>query len=203
MNKLNKNCSKCGNLKPLDLFHKKSKAPDGRMAECKECNAVRSKARRLADPERHKQWITNWREQNSEHLKRYNKHYADIVGEVKLKRTRDWRHRNNNRVLEYAREYGKKHRERYNAHSAKRQALKLQAVPKLNKLDAELNDLVSLEAYSLARERTKLTGVKWHVDHKVPLRSKLVCGFHCYTNLQVIPAKDNLRKSNREWENKW
>lgn len=61
------------------------------------------------------------------------------------------------------------------------------------------NEFFMNEAYDLARLRTKITGYKWVVDHIVPLRSKLVCGLHAHTNLQVIPAVQNAKKGNRWW----
>jgi hypothetical protein len=57
-----------------------------------------------------------------------------------------------------------------------------------------------LEIYSKAVELEKQTGEKFHVDHIVPLQSKLVCGLHVEHNLQILPALDNILKGNFWWE---
>lgn len=53
------------------------------------------------------------------------------------------------------------------------------------------------EAYQLAKLRTEVTGIPWHVDHVIPLRGEDVCGLHVETNLAVVPAVVNIRKGNR------
>lgn len=81
----------------------------------------------------------------------------------------------------------------YVARVVKRNAQKKQAVPKW------ANEFFIEEAYHLAALRTKMLGYPWHVDHIVPLQSKLVCGLHVHNNLRVIPGSENLAKGNRYW----
>lgn len=53
--------------------------------------------------------------------------------------------------------------------------------------------------YAAAAEMSKATGVEFHVDHVVPLKSSIVCGLHCEANLNILPKALNLSKSNRYW----
>lgn len=100
---------------------------------------------------------------------------------------------NPERTRTYKRKWDKLNPGKANAKTARRYASKVQATP------AWRNEFFIEEAYDLASRRTKIMGVKWHVDHIVPLRSSVVCGLHVEQNLQVIPAIVNQKKNNRYW----
>jgi hypothetical protein len=57
------------------------------------------------------------------------------------------------------------------------------------------------EHYRNAARLTVATGVKWVVDHIVPLRSKLVSGLHNEHNLQVMTDAENRAKGCRLVDN--
>ena len=48
--------------------------------------------------------------------------------------------------------------------------------------------------YNEAQRRELETGIKWHVDHAVPLCGKNVCGLNTQDNLTLLPRAVNLRK---------
>lgn len=72
--------------------------------------------------------------------------------------------------------------------SAKRHAAKLLALPKW----ADLEAISSI--YQLSRAMSIFYGIKYEVDHIIPLKSPLVCGLHWEGNLQVITKKNNMLK---------
>jgi hypothetical protein len=87
--------------------------------------------------------------------------------------------------------YAKNHPHKILMNVMKRNAKKLQATPKW----ADETKIACL--YSVAAMLNKYGTEKYHIDHIVPLRSKIVCGLHTYENLRVITAKENLQKSNK------
>ena len=130
-----------------------------------------------------------WRERNAakeiECKRRWSKNNRAVIN--------SWRARNKEKVASYARKYQTANRAKGAAIAARYLAQKLSATPRW------ANHFFIEEIYDLARRRTDCLGVKHHVDHIVPLQSKIVCGLHCEANLRVIPATTNIRKGNREW----
>lgn len=111
-----------------------------------------------------------------------------------VKYKQQWAEQNRDRTKAAKDRWKQKHREKHLEQNKTNKMIRAQRIPTW--ADADERWLIN-EAYSLARLRTKLFGFKWHVDHIIPLRNKNVCGLHTIMNLQVIPANDNLCKSNK------
>lgn len=76
---------------------------------------------------------------------------------------------------------------------ARRRATKLRATP------GWANSRAIGLWYAGAKTMTQLAGSPYHVDHIVPLRSKLVCGLHVEHNMQLLTQAENSSKHNRHW----
>lgn len=193
-------CPQCEVLKTVNDFSKSSARKDGLTWNCRDCqkayrianadarkklaeayswkDAIRTRERYLKNTDAIKAKVDAWRKNNPE------KHKAGA---------RRRRANNLERARRWAREYGKRYPEKANANTAKRRSLKLNATP-------PWADLLAIkQMYKLAKNLALITGKTFHVDHIVPLRSKLVCGLHCIANLQILEDTENFVKGNRHW----
>lgn len=119
-----------------------------------------------------------YRKQNPEKIKQKNKKYNEANGQKKARADAIYRKKNKARVV------------------AQRKAYKLQVSCAGRASQGEWDEFVAEEAYCLASIRSCETSCRWHVDHMIPLKADNVSGLHCASNIQVIPAKLNLKKKN-------
>lgn len=97
-------------------------------------------------------------------------------------------------IRENQSDYYLQNKELYNFHGAKRRAAKLDRTP------CWLTDealLLIADFYYLAKALTESSGVKYVVDHIIPLQGETVSGLHVPSNLQLLTEAENASKRNK------
>lgn len=164
-------CSRCAEVKPIAEF-------GGHKGYCKHC---------------YNAWRREWRKNNPQIMLAQKQRALQRDPDCLKKYDRRSYWKNRDKRIAKSRRWNIENKEAFAAREAARRAAQKSATPKWA-------DLEAIEAvYLAAAERTKATGVLHHVDHIVPLQSKIVCGLHVQGNLQVLPAFDNQSKNNRHW----
>ena len=158
---------------------------------------------RNANAERARENFRKWRSENVEKNRAdsLGRYYQNRVHNVVLSRSykaknyqkvrqknKDWTSNNMDKVRSAS-------RRRYKADPAKfiiavtnRAIAQEQRTPKW----ADLGAIEQI--YRRAKQLSRETGVKMHVDHVVPLRGRKVSGLHTVENLRIIPATENCSK---------
>lgn len=208
-------CPKCKENKPDSMFHRSARAKNGLQSRCIECHKkyVKENWTQL------RAYQYSWREKNPEKYKEIQQRAAPQKKAYGLKyrqenkaifnarvaawaaknydhkrmTNKQWRIENAEHNKEVFRKWSIANRDKECAKAARHRAAKMKACPSWANLQ-EIG-LIYAEAQRISRE----TGIKHHVDHIYPLQSKWLCGLHVPLNLRVIPASDNMSKSNRHW----
>ena len=201
-----KTCTKCCTEKSLISFHKKVGGKYGVHAECKTCFSKRRRANYLKTKDKQLAKIKEYAVKNKETIKKYQKKYREDNKEKRAEyrleyweenkkslgmKAKVWYQKNKEEIINRVLIYQKNNRHINNAAGAKYRAAKLQATP-VWRDDELINDMY---------QEAKYFG--GHIDHMVPLQSKLVCGLHWEGNLQFLSASDNCSKSNVHWPDMW
>lgn len=126
----------------------------------------------------------------------FEKYHSDIENQRAKKREQGRKTRSDPIKLErinkrYRAKYRKNHKDLACAERALRRGRQKQRVPSWANLEK------IKEFYKESRRLTEETGIKYHVDHIIPLQNKLVSGLHVENNLRIISAKENLSKHNK------
>jgi hypothetical protein len=134
-----------------------------------------------------------WYEKNKQRLiekaARWNRDNPERRKEIKTQ----WALNNKDKVNKSRKQWKEKNKAKIYTATSVRRANLLNATPKWVTKET-LKDIESF--YICSQMFTMYTGQKYHVDHIIPLRGKTVSGLHVPYNLQIIPAKENLAKSN-------
>ena len=204
---LTKVCTICAVEKSVDEYYKKRGNRYGVATVCKCCEGERVTAQYLANKEKVLEQRKAYYRANKEALLERGKAYHAVHRDAVLRQKKAYRQANKGTIAQQKKAYYEANKEAiaakksahqkanphiFNALNAKRKATKLQATPTWADSEAIKG------MYQLAAVFNR-TGMNLHVDHIVPLQSDLVCGLHCESNLQLMPASDNISKSNRHW----
>lgn len=141
--------------------------------------------------------IKKWKKANLERVKEKNKEWNKKNAERRKKTLQKWKEKNKEHVRETHRHWAQKNikrvREKSAINAAKRRMIHIQATPSW--ANSEAIKVIYKECAKITSE----TGIKHHVDHIFPLRSRYMCGLHVETNLQILTAEENIKKNNRSW----
>jgi hypothetical protein len=141
---------------------------------CCVCTTIKVTRYQRADPKRHVARVAAWQKKN-----------PDMVSDLR----RIAYAKNGDRLREKGREYYRNNRGKFFARVKSR-------VAKIKRATPPWADRGAIEKiYERCVAMTESTGVVHHVDHIIPLCGDNVCGLHVESNLRVITAHENMRKS--------
>jgi hypothetical protein len=189
-----KYCPQCEVEKTLSEFPKNRRNKDGYHSSCKLCHSKQSRLRYQIKRQEILEYHKKYYEANKERKKQYDVDYYKKNKSKKHQDNKRWNDRNRKHLNQWIAEWKKNNPEKVRQYSAKRRSKTLLAMP--NWLSEEQLCEISY-VYITARDLELLTGEPHHVDHIVPLQGEDVCGLHVPWNLRAIPAKENLKKSNK------
>lgn len=170
----------------------------------------------VASSESAKESSRRWYAKNRERQLEIRREYYKKTKEESARRKRDWIAKNKERYAEWRRENDKPSPE-YQALWQKRNRAHLNEMARANyhsdhkkKIENVLKaarrraarcswaDDEKIKAmYAEARRMTIKTGVRYEVDHIIPIKHELVCGLHNEFNLQILTGSENARKKNK------
>lgn len=138
--------------------------------------------------------------QQKQHLKKFEKEIDRINrNQRNYRKNPDVKRRKRLSHLKYyAKEEVRKKRSEYSKRYSKTEKGRLSRLYRtIKRRSARLNANVAWTDHERIKEIYKNCPKGYHVDHIIPLQSKIVCGLHVENNLQYLTAKENISKGNR------
>ena len=171
-----KTCSRCKEKKDFDQFYFCRSSKDGFRYQCKKCNLEGTMSARKKNPESAK--------------RAKQKYYSSEKGRAQKKKEDAAFTLSGGRARYEAKRASQPISEARKSYKLAYQLMRSSSERGLSEIDS----FVLSEAVKLRRLRERMTGVKWHVDHIVPVSFG---GDSSHTNIQVVPALWNRQKSNK------
>jgi hypothetical protein len=191
-------CRKCKVDRSLEDWYICRSSRTGYQSMCKPCMLEKKRAWRVANPHLNRERAIKYYYANKGKVLsiKLEQRKSDPEKYRKIGRDRYWQ--NPSRSIAWTRRW----QNRQYAENPLYWSLKnKQRKAGLRACSSWANKQYITDMYMLARLVTEATGVDYHVDHIVPLRSSKVCGLHNEFNLQVIAGRENISKQNRFWPN--
>ena len=192
--------------KDKEWIKKRDKRAKVYYAKNKEYYSVYNKQWSKENPDKIKEYTKRNYEKNKEYYKTYSKKYYEQNKEHLKKLNKRWVNKNKEHLREYGKKRYKENKERIkkaqkkyyenNKHVYRKNTALYFAHKKGNTptfiLECPIENERVKNIYRLRDVMTTATGVQHHVDHMWPLADG---GPHWSGNLQIIPAEDNIKKS--------
>ena len=179
-------CTKCRQEKGEIFFSNCTRRKTGKTAWCKACVNENSKARYVANIEKERQRSRDRTKSFPEKRAETRKRWADKNPEY----WENYYQENRERMLELGKANAKNNASAYNVRMSAYRAAKVSATPSWANFD-------DMRMWYEVAEVLSRSGVKFEVDHIVPIKGELVCGLHTHDNMQILTKAENVRKLNR------
>jgi hypothetical protein len=206
-------CGKCKLKKNVDMFGRDVRTKTGLRSTCNDCRKIESKIYREKNPEKRKETIKRYYENNKEKERLRFKKYRMENPEKRKLTCKNYVINNKDKYNEYSKNWKKKERlinPKYKLINNIRERTKDFLNYKKENKNTKIYNIVGCSPEFLKEyiENKFTEGMSWdlmgkhiHIDHIIPLSSAKdedeIYKLCHYSNLQPLWAKDNLKKGSK------
>lgn len=141
-----------------------------------------------------KVYVKSWGKRNKDKLLKNKENFLKKIGKTNSQYCIESYYNNPEKYRKIEQNWRKNNLGKNRAKNVKYHSAKLNRTPKW----LTSSDWIEINwVYELAAEMTKETGIKYEVDHIVPLQGKNISGLHCPQNLRIITKSENSSKRNK------